>query len=82
MAQPAFGADVSPQNVTVIVAFPAGGIADVIARLVAQKLESASSTASWSRIAAAPAAIWGPVVATAAPDGYTLLATTTSLAVN
>jgi tripartite-type tricarboxylate transporter receptor subunit TctC len=73
-----------PQNkITIIVAFAPGGFADAMARLVAQGLSDRlrqsvvveNRAGSGGNIAAA-------LVARAAPDGYTLLATTTALAIN
>ena len=40
LAQPSLAQTYPSQNVTVIVAFPAGGLADIIARLVSTKLEA------------------------------------------
>jgi tripartite-type tricarboxylate transporter receptor subunit TctC len=71
------------QNVTVVVAFAAGGIADVIARLVGQKLtERLGQTVVVENRGGAGGNIAARVVAGAAPDGYTILATTSALAVN
>ncbi len=71
------------QNVNVIVAFAAGGIADALGRLVAQKLsERLSQSVVVENRGGAGGNLAARAVATAAPDGYTLLATTTALAVN
>jgi tripartite-type tricarboxylate transporter receptor subunit TctC len=71
------------QNVNVVVAFAAGGIADVIARLVGQKLtERLGQTVVVENRGGAGGNIAARVVASAAADGYTLLATTSALAVN
>ena len=62
--------------IRIIVPFPAGGAADALPRIVAEKL-----TARWGRPvivenrAGASGAIGAEVVARADPDGYTLLAT-------
>ena len=40
LAQPSLAQTYPSQNVTVMVAFPAGGLADIIARLVSTKLEA------------------------------------------
>jgi tripartite-type tricarboxylate transporter receptor subunit TctC len=71
------------QNVTVMVAFPAGGLADIIARLVATKLEQRlKQSFVVENRGGAGGNIAAKSVASAAADGYTLLATTTALAVN
>jgi tripartite-type tricarboxylate transporter receptor subunit TctC len=71
------------QNVTVIIAFPAGGLADMIARLVSTKLENRlkHSFVTENR-GGAGGNIAAKAVAAAAADGYTLLATTSGLAAN
>ncbi|HLQ01420.1 MAG TPA: tripartite tricarboxylate transporter substrate-binding protein, partial [Burkholderiales bacterium] len=62
--------------IRIIVPFPAGGAADALPRVVAEKL-----TARWGQPvivenrAGASGAIGAEVVARADPDGYTLLAT-------
>jgi tripartite-type tricarboxylate transporter receptor subunit TctC len=71
------------QNVTVLVAFAAGGIADVVARLVGQKLsERLGQTVVVENRGGAGGNLEARAVSTAAPDGYTILATTSALAVN
>src|SRR3954466_13289316 len=40
LAQPSLAQTYPAQNLTVLVAFPAGGLADIIARLVSTKLEA------------------------------------------
>jgi tripartite-type tricarboxylate transporter receptor subunit TctC len=40
LAQPVRAQTYPSQNITVLVAFPAGGLADIIARLVSTKLEA------------------------------------------
>jgi tripartite-type tricarboxylate transporter receptor subunit TctC len=78
------GAQTYPANkITLIVAFAPGGIADTLARLIGQGLSGRLHQAvvvenrggAGGNIAAAN-------VARAEPDGYTLLATTTALAIN
>jgi tripartite-type tricarboxylate transporter receptor subunit TctC len=78
------GAQTYPSNkITLIVAFAPGGIADTLARLIGQGLSDRLRQAvvvenrggAGGNIAAAN-------VARAEPDGYTLLATTTALAIN
>jgi tripartite-type tricarboxylate transporter receptor subunit TctC len=71
------------QNVTVIVAFPAGGLADIIGRLVSTKLESRlKHSFVVENRGGAGGNIAAKAVTAAAPDGYTLLATTSGLAAN
>jgi tripartite-type tricarboxylate transporter receptor subunit TctC len=82
-AQPGVAQPYPSQNITVLVAFSAGGLADSVARLVTTKLENRlkqsvvveNRTGAGGNIAA-------KAVAGAAADGYTLLATTSGLAVN
>lgn len=83
LASPASAQTYPTQNVTVQVAFAAGGIADVVARLVAQKLsERLGHTVVVENRGGAGGNLAARAVSAAAPDGYTLLATTTALAVN
>jgi tripartite-type tricarboxylate transporter receptor subunit TctC len=71
------------QNITMAVAFAAGGIADVVARLVGQRLsERLGQTVVIENRGGAGGNLAARFVSIAAPDGYTLLATTTALAVN
>jgi tripartite-type tricarboxylate transporter receptor subunit TctC len=71
------------RNVTMIVAFPAGGIADTIGRLVATKLaDRLKQSVVVENRGGGGGNIAGKIVAGAAPDGYTILTTTTSLAIN
>ena len=70
-------------KITVIVAFAPGGIADTLARLVAQGLtERLRQNVVVENRGGASGNIAAAYVARANPDGYTLLATTTALAVN
>src|SRR5262249_24109944 len=69
--------------ITILVAFPAGGFADIFARLVGNRLSERLGTTvvvenrggGGGNIAAAPAA-------NAPPDGHTLLVTTNAIAIN
>jgi tripartite-type tricarboxylate transporter receptor subunit TctC len=83
LAQPSLAQTYPSQNVTVIIAFPAGGLADMIARLVSTKLENRlkHSFVTENR-GGAGGNIAAKAVTGAAPDGYTLLATTSGLAAN
>src|SRR5262245_6457942 len=81
-APPAWTQTYPAQNITLQVAFPAGGIADVVARLVGQKLsERFGHAVVVENRGGAGGNLAAKSVSGAAPDGYTLLATTTSLAV-
>jgi tripartite-type tricarboxylate transporter receptor subunit TctC len=82
-AQPSLAQTYPSQNVTVVSAFPAGGLADMIARLVSSKLETRlkHSFVPENR-GGAGGNIAAKTVAGAAADGYTLLATTSGLAAN
>jgi tripartite-type tricarboxylate transporter receptor subunit TctC len=83
LMQPAAAQSYPSQNVTIIVAFPAGGLADIIARLVATKLEQRlKQSFIVENRGGAGGNIAAKTVVGAAVDGYTLLATTTALAVN
>jgi tripartite-type tricarboxylate transporter receptor subunit TctC len=71
------------QNVTVIVAFPAGGLADIIGRLVSTKLaDRLKQGFVVENRGGAGGNLAARAVAGAASDGHTLLVTTTALAVN
>jgi tripartite-type tricarboxylate transporter receptor subunit TctC len=73
-----------PANkITIIVAFAPGGIADTLARLIGQGLSNRlhQSVVVENR-GGAGGNIAAAFVARSAPDGYTLLATTTALAIN
>jgi tripartite-type tricarboxylate transporter receptor subunit TctC len=83
LVQPAVAQTYPTQNMTLQVAFAAGGIADVVARLVGQKLsDRLGHTVVVENRGGAGGNIAAKAVSSAAPDGYTILATTTSLAVN
>ena len=71
------------RTVRMIVAFTAGGIADTVARIVGQRLTARLGQPVVVENRAGAGGILGAkVVAAAAPDGYTILVTTTSIAVN
>ena len=83
LAQPSLAQTYPSQNVAVIVAFPAGGLADIIGRLVSTKLETRlKQSFVVENRGGAGGNIAAKTVAGAAPDGYTLLATTSGLAAN
>jgi tripartite-type tricarboxylate transporter receptor subunit TctC len=73
----------SANKITLIVAFAPGGIADTLARLIAQGLgERLHQSVVVENRGGAGGNIAAVNVARAEPDGYTLLATTTALAIN
>jgi len=83
LAQPIHAQTYPTQNITFVVGFAAGGIADVVARLVGQKLsERLGHTVVVENRGGAGGNLAAKAVSGAAADGYTILATTTSLAVN
>ena len=83
LAPPACAQTYPTQNITFQVAFAAGGIADVVARLIGQKLtERLGHTVVVENRGGAGGNLAAKSVSGAAPDGYTILATTTGLAVN
>jgi len=82
-ARPASAQAYPTQTITFQVAFAAGGIADVVARLVGQKLsERLGYTVVVENRGGAGGNLAAKSVSGAAPDGYSILVTTTSLAVN
>ena len=83
LAQPSFAQSYPSQNVTMVVAFPAGGLADIIGRLVATKLgDRLKHSFVVENRGGAGGNIAAKAVAGATPDGYTLLVTTSGLAAN
>jgi tripartite-type tricarboxylate transporter receptor subunit TctC len=78
------GAQTYPaRKITLIVAFAAGGFADTMARLVAQGLsDRLHQSVIVENRPGAGGNIAAEIVAHAPADGYTLLATTTALAIN
>src|SRR5258705_7990345 len=82
-ACPGWGQTYPAQNINFVVAFAAGGIADVVARLVGQKLgERLKHTVVVENRGGAGGNLAAKAVSAAAADGYTILATTTALAVS
>ena len=73
-----------PANkITLIVGFAPGGIADTLARMIGQGMsDRLHQTVVVENRGGAGGNIAAGVVARATPDGYTLLATTTALAIN
>jgi tripartite-type tricarboxylate transporter receptor subunit TctC len=83
LAQPVSAQTFPTQTITFQVAFAAGGIADVVARLVGQSLsERLRHAVVVENRGGAGGNLAAKSVSLAAPDGHTILATTTSLAVN
>src|SRR5271166_6110374 len=82
-SQPAATQPYPARNITFVVPFAAGGVADVIARIVAQKL---GERTGWKVIVenrgGAGGNLAARMVSVAEADGYTVLATTTALAIN
>jgi tripartite-type tricarboxylate transporter receptor subunit TctC len=71
------------RDITFIVAFAPGGVADTVARLVGQGLGAKlGRTVIVENRGGAGGNIAAAAVARAAPDGYSLLVTTTALAIN
>jgi tripartite-type tricarboxylate transporter receptor subunit TctC len=82
-APPASAQSYPTQTITFQVAFAAGGIADVVASLVGQKLsERLGQTVVVENCGGAGGNLAARSVSGAPSDGYAILATTTSLAVN
>src|SRR5262245_47501868 len=83
IAPPARAQNYPAQNVTCLVAVAAGGIADVVARLIGSRLsERLGQTIVVENRGGAGGNLAARAVVNAAPDGYTILATTSALAVN
>jgi tripartite-type tricarboxylate transporter receptor subunit TctC len=81
--QPAQAQPYPSRTITVVVAFAPGGFADSVGRLVAQHLgERLGQTVVVENRAGAGGNIGARYVAGANPDGYTLLVTTTAIAIN
>ena len=83
-ASPVRAADPFPASkITMVVAFAPGGVADTVARFIAQGLsERLRQSVVVENRGGAGGNIAAAAVAHAAPDGYTLLATTTAIAIN
>jgi tripartite-type tricarboxylate transporter receptor subunit TctC len=72
---PVAAQDYPNKSITVVVPFPAGGPSDVVARIVAEQMgKNLGQTMVIENIGGAGGTIGSARVASAAPDGYTLLA--------
>jgi tripartite-type tricarboxylate transporter receptor subunit TctC len=83
-AQPALAQQPYPgKPITLIVAFAPGGVADSVARIFSQKLgERLGQRVGVENRGGAGGNLAAKLVASAEPDGYTLLVTTTAVAIN
>lgn len=83
VAQPAGAQPYPARDITFVVAFAPGGVADTVARFVAQGVSAKlGRNVIVDNRGGAGGNIAAAAVARAAPDGYTLLVTTTALAIN
>jgi tripartite-type tricarboxylate transporter receptor subunit TctC len=74
---PALGADYPTKTVRIVVPFPAGGVPDILARILAQGLsEKWQQPVVIENRSGANTTIGASFVARSSPDGYTLLFTT------
>lgn len=82
-AAPAFAQDYPAKPIHIVVAFAAGSTTDIVARVAGQKLsELLGQTVVVENRGGAGGNLGAQMVAKAAPDGYTILATGNALAVN
>ena len=82
-AAPAHADTYPSKTITIVVGFAPGGLIDVIARLVGQKLQTKlGQIVVVENRAGAAGNLAHRRVATAEPDGYTILGATTSLPIN
>ena len=82
-ARPVSAQPYPARDITFIVAFAPGGVADTVARLVGQGLSARlGRNVVVENRGGAGGNIAAAAVARAAPDGYTLLVTTTAVAIN
>src|SRR5919198_6092476 len=83
-ALPTFGQDAYPSRpITVVVPFPPGGVADIVARAAAPALQAAlKQPVVVMNRPGAGGTVGTAAVANAAPDGYTLLMALASISTN
>src|SRR5262249_6620958 len=82
-AQPAVAQQYPTQQITLVVAFAAGGVADTVARVVGQKLgERLKQNVVVENRGGAGGNLGAKIVGGANADGYTILVTTTAGAIN
>src|SRR5712671_5509380 len=83
LSSTAFALDYPTRPVRLVVGFPAGGSADIVARIVAQALsERMGQSFVIDNKPGAGSNIGTDLVARAEPDGYTLMAESVSNAIN
>lgn len=83
LATSASAADYPTQRITFVVGFSAGGFADSVARIIGEHVhKKLGQTVVVENRAGAASNIAAYAVAKAAPDGYTVLVSTTSMAIN
>jgi len=83
LLQPALALDYPTRPVRLVVGFPPGGSADIVARIVAQALtERMGQTFIVDNKPGAGSNLGTEMVARAEPDGYTLMADSVSNAIN
>ena len=82
-SQPAFAQSYPSKPLRIVVGFPAGGPIDIVARMMAPKLsEALGQQVVVDNRGGANGMIGTEFVAKSAPDGYTMILTSTGLAIN